>query len=288
MMRDLLRLLRVHQYAKNFFILCPLFFAGQINDLPLVGVSLMAMVFFCLTASSVYILNDVRDAEFDRQHPRKQNRPIASGRVKPPAALALGAVLLIAGLLGMYLLNRQAGLILIGYIALNVGYSLWLKHIPILDISIIATGFVLRLFVGAAVTGVALSAWIVIMTFLLAYFLGLAKRRDDVDIYEKTGKMMRKSIDGYNMRFLDTALAIMAAIVIVAYMMYTVSPEVISRMGTERLYLTSLFVIVGVLRHLQLTFVEEKGSSPTRVLLYDRFTQANLICWLAAFWLLIY
>jgi len=174
------------------------------------------------------------------------------------------------------------------YVVMNFAYSFRLKHIAILDITIISIGFILRIFVGSVVTDVPLSMWIVIMTFLLALFMALAKRRDDILIYMETGKKMRKVIDGYNLKFLDTAMAIMAAVVIVAYILYTNSTAIGLRENGELLYLTSLFVIVGILRYLQISYVEEASGSPTRVLLKDRFTQLNLLGWVAVFFWILY
>lgn len=287
-MHDYLRLFRVSQYTKNLFIFLPAFFAGEIFNTGIMLPSLLAFLGFSLIASSMYIVNDCIDIRYDREHPEKSQRPIASGRIAVRTSLSISLVLLIAGLFISYPLGRTAFLIAVAYVVMNLMYSGGLKHSPIIDVTVIAVGFNLRLFMGSAVTGIELTEWIVVMTFLLAFFLALAKRRDDVLIFEKTGKVMRKSIDGYNSSFLDTSLAIMAAIIIVAYLMYSVSPDVTARMGSHKLYLTSVFVVLGVLRYLQLTLVEEKSGSPTRVLLSDRFTQINLVCWIAAFWLLIY
>ena len=188
----------------------------------------------------------------------------------------------------MIWLSLTAGLILLGYVLMNIAYSIKLKHISIVDIVIISSGFVLRLFIGSVVTGIALSHWIVIMTFLLALFLALAKRRDDVVIYVDTGKKMRKVVDGYNVQFLDTAMSIMAAVVIVAYILYTTSLEVIERYHTNYLYLTSFFVIVGVLRYLKITLVLQDSGSPTRIVFKDNFMQLILLGWILCFMGVIY
>ncbi len=170
---------------------------------------------------------------------------------------------------------------------MKVETLLLLKHIAILDVAIIATGFVLRLFVGAAVTEIELSMWIVVITFLLALFMALAKRRSDVLLFLNTGARTRKVIDGYNLRFLDSAMAIMASVVIVSYILYTTSAEVLERIPNNYLYLTALFVIVGILRYMQIAFVDEDSGSPTEILWRDRFMQLNLVCWLAVFaWIL--
>lgn len=286
-LRKIVRLMRPHQYLKNLFIFLPLFFAMKITDLPLLFDAFVAFVAFSLSASAVYILNDYRDIEEDRLHPRKKLRPLASGEISKPRALRLMAGLWLTGFLLMALLSIDAFGILFAYVLMNVAYSFRLKHVAILDVVIIALGFVLRLFVGSAVTGIELSAWIVVMTFLLALFMALAKRRDDVLIFEETGQKMRKVIDGYNLQFLDAAMAIMAAVVLVAYTLYTTSPEVAAKFHTRYLYLTSLFVIVGILRYLQIAFVHLDSGSPTRIVLRDRFMQLTLLGWIVSFvWIL--
>lgn len=181
----------------------------------------------------------------------------------------------------------SATAILLFYVMMNIAYSLYLKHIAILDVTIIAIGFVLRLFMGSVVTGIVLSHWIVIMTFLLALFMALAKRRDDVLIYKNTGKKMRRVVDGYSLQFLDIAMAIMASVVIVSYVMYTSSVDVMERLNSQHLYLTALFVIMGVMRYLQIAFVFLDSGSPTQIVLKDRFIQMTLVSWLVSFvWIL--
>jgi len=174
------------------------------------------------------------------------------------------------------------------YVALNTAYSSKLKHIPILDIIIVAVCFVIRILVGGAVGDVPIYMWIVIMTFLLALFMALGKRRDDVLIFMETSNAPRKSIDGYNLRFIDASMIIMAAVVLVAYLMYTVSPEIMAKFKTDKLYITSIFVLVGIMRYLQISMVEEKSGSPTDILLKDLFIQISLTGWILSFACLIY
>ncbi len=284
---DTIILIRPHQYIKNLFIFLPLFFASRITDTALLISALVAFLAFSLTASAVYVLNDCHDVEDDRQHPKKKNRPLASGDISKAHALTVMVLLFITGTALMASVSFIAMAILLGYVIMNIAYSLYLKHVPILDITIIAIGFVLRLFVGSAATDIPLSMWIVIMTFLLALFLALAKRRDDVLIFLETGKKMRKAIHGYNLQFLDASMGIMASVVIVSYTIYTTSTEVIERVQSDYLYLTALFVIVGVMRYLQVTFVEKNSGSPTRIVLNDRFMQLTLFGWVATFaWVL--
>ena len=286
-MRQTAELLRVRQYVKNVFIFAPLFFAQELGKAELLLDAVVAFIAFSLAASGVYLLNDCLDIEQDRKHPSKKSRPIASGLISIRFAIALSALLFAAGGTLMALLSLQGAGILLTYVLLNVAYSLLLKHIAILDVAIIATGFVLRLFVGAAVTEIELSMWIVVITFLLALFMALAKRRNDVLLFVNTGTKTRKVIDGYNLRFLDSAMAIMASVVIVSYILYTTSAEIIEKIHSNHLYLTALFVILGILRYMQIAFVGEDGGSPTEIFWKDRFIQLNLMCWVAVFaWIL--
>ena len=284
----IIKLMRPHQYVKNLFIFLPLFFALKIAETDLLLQAFIAFISFSLTASAIYTLNDYHDIEEDRQHPKKKNRPLASGAISKTQAIGIMAILSLLGFALMLSLSLQAGAILATYVLMNIAYSFYLKHIAILDVTIIAIGFVLRLFIGSAVTGIALSMWIVIMTFLLALFLALAKRRDDVLIYLETGKKMRKVIDGYNLPFLDGAMMIMASVVIVSYTLYTTSTEVVTRMDSQYLYLTALFVILGIMRYLQIAYVLQDSGSPTKIVLRDRFTQLTLLGWILSFGWILY
>lgn len=284
---SIIKLMRMHQYIKNIFIFAPLFFMIKISDLVLLANTTIAFIAFSLTASAVYILNDYNDIKEDRQHPKKKYRPLASNAIGKIEALIIMAVLFIIGFSIMASLSLEAFAILAIYVLMNIAYIFRLKHVAILDISIIAIGFVLRLFVGSVVTGIGLSMWIVIMTFLLALFMALAKRRDDVLIYLDTGKKMRKVVDGYNLEFLDNAMAIMGSVIIISYISYTTSPEVLLRVGSEYLYLTAFFVIVGIMRYLKIVFVLKNSGSPTSIVAKDFFIQLLLIGWVVSFaWIL--
>jgi decaprenyl-phosphate phosphoribosyltransferase len=283
-----LRLLRVRDWVKNLVILLPLFFAVRIDELALLAQGLIAVVVFCLVSSSVYIFNDMRDREADRTHPRKKSRPLASGAVAGTSAAAFMVVLLASGLAISATFSPAMLPLVALYFLLNLAYSLKLKYIPIVDIFTISAGFVIRIFVGGIVTQMYISMWIIIMTFLLTMFMGLAKRRDDVVICIETGVEVRTVVAAYNLRFIDTALSIMAAVTIVAYIMYTVSPDIVAKFHTDKLYLTTAFVVVGILRYLQMIFVEKKGGSPTEILLTDTFMQICVAGWLVVFGLLIY
>ncbi len=184
-------------------------------------------------------------------------------------------------------LPRACLYLLLAYLLLNIAYSQRLKHIPIVDIVCIAIGFVIRIFMGGTAIRVPISPWIVIMAFLLALFLALAKRRDDLLLVDQ-GTQVRKAIDGYNLEFISLAMGIMASVIIVAYILYTVSPEVVAKHGTHRLYITAIWVLLGLLRYLQITFVEEKSGSPTLVLMQDYLLQAVIVLWLVNIFILLY
>lgn len=285
--------MRPHQYIKNVLIFFPAFFAkkiglGGVPDMYLLLQTLGAFVAFCLFASTVYILNDYADRADDRKHPQKKFRPLASGAVQPQAAFVqMGFQLVLGTILFLWAGGWSVLLLGLAYLVMNTAYSFKLKHIPIIDLVVIATGFVMRLFIGAMVGEIALSMWIILMTFLLALFLGLAKRRDDVLLLAQ-GKKVRKAIDGYNLEFINGAMIMMASVTLVAYISYTISPESQGFFQNKNLYYTVFWVILGILRYLQITFVEEKSGSPTKVLLKDIFLQLTILGWLVTFGVLIY
>lgn len=281
-MSEVFKLLRVHQYIKNLFIFMPLLFSLHFSDTTALYHSMVAFALFSLIASSIYIFNDLLDVEEDKKHPTKKLRPLASGTISKPNAKLLMVSLFSSSLFLAYMFNTSLFIVLLIYFILNIFYSLKLKHIAIVDIFIIATGFVLRLFAGSAVSGVSLSMWIILVTFLLAIFLALAKRRDDV-LLSQEGKETRKNIDGYNLEFVNASMVLMAGVVIVSYIQYTISEDVIERLGTSNLYLSAFFVILGILRYMQITFVEEDSSSPTKIVLRDRFLKLTILFWLLSF-----
>lgn len=284
---NLFKLMRLQQAVKNLFIFMPLFFAGMILDMALLHLALLAFVAFTCIASAVYIFNDFNDIEEDKLHPRKKHRPLAAGLISPNIAIIVMLALLLMGSGLMYFVSWPALQILLAYVLMNVAYSLAFKKIAIIDVNIIAIGFVLRLVIGSIVTDVPLSMWIVVMTFLLALFIALAKRRDDVIIFEETGKQMRAAIKGYNSKFLDACLIIIAAVIIVAYLLYCVSPEIMQRLDAQYLYISTLFVIMGLFRYLQITFVDKNSGSPIQLVFKDGFLQAVIVLWLLFFsWVL--
>ena len=301
-MKNILRLLRPKHWTKNVFVMLPLFFGGQLLNLYALCQGLIVMLAFSFAASSIYCLNDIADLEADRRHPVKCNRPIASGAVsKTQAWMLMGGLLLLAIVTLLAGSSLPSGnhpstltshlspvYIVLGYWLMNVAYCLWLKHIAIVDVCIVASGFVLRMLAGGMATGIVLSKWIVLMGFLLTLFLSLAKRRDDVLRMMATGEAPRRNTSRYNMTFINEAITITATVTLVCYVMYTVSPEVIRQFHTDYLYLTTVFVLLGLLRYLQKALVDQQTGDPTRVLLTDRFTQLVVAAWVVSFLVLIY
>jgi decaprenyl-phosphate phosphoribosyltransferase len=287
-MLEYIKLLRVKHWVKNTFIFIPLFFAGDFliesNWIKLI----LGFFSFSFIASAVYIINDYRDIENDKLHPEKSKRPLASGKVKPTNAFIIFGLLILLGLSIAWYSSIGFFAICLVYFVLNLSYSFGLKSISILDVMIVAAGFNLRIKGGGILSDVDLSSWITIMVFLLALFMAVGKRRDDILIKENSGVAMRKSLTGYNRQFLDIWLGILSAIIIVSYLMYTLSPDVIQRLGTYRLYYTSIFVIAGLMRYLQLVFIANDTSSPIKILYTDRFTQLVLLLWVISFVIIIY
>ncbi len=287
--RAILNVMRIPQWVKNTFIFLPAFFGEEIIRNHNYFNTLFAFIGFSLIASSVYILNDYKDLTQDQLHPDKKNRPLASGELQLKEAALEGVLLLTSGFLFLWftLHNLQVIYIMLGYVLLNIAYTFILKHFAVIDVITIAFGFVIRLFVGSSVTAVVLSQWIIITTFLLALFLALSKRRDDVLIFIETNDKTRTNISGYNLEFLNASIIITAAVIIVTYLMYTLSPEVFLRTGVQP-YPTAAFVLAALLRYLQLTFVKKKSGNPTKILLTDFFLQAIILAWIISFVYILY
>uniref|UniRef100_UPI0040488F01 UbiA prenyltransferase family protein n=1 Tax=Algoriphagus sp. TaxID=1872435 RepID=UPI0040488F01 len=284
-MGNYFRILRIQHYIKNIFIFAPLFFSFNFEIGALISTSITFLL-FSLLASSIYILNDIFDIEEDRKHPLKKNRPLANGSILISSAIILSALLSFSSLAFAFFINLDVFKILFIYFVLNICYSVKLKHISIVDIFIIAIGFVLRLFAGANSMNLYLSPWIIIMTFLLALFLAIAKRRDDVSL-SLLGKETRKNISGYNYEFVNSIMVFMSGVIVVAYILYTLSEEVTLRLGTKFLFLTTFFVILGIFRYMQITFVEQNSGNPIGVVLKDRFLQLTILFWLLSFFVLV-
>jgi len=288
-MIHIVKLFRPEQWTKNTFIFLPIFFAGQMLNTEALLSSIIAFIAFSLVASSVYCFNDIYDVEEDKLHPEKCKRPIALDMVSKKTAYTIMAVCFLLPMSALFFLGKYTliALILFYYI-MNIAYCIRLKRYPIIDVVIIALGFVLRVWVGGTAADILLSEWIVIMTFLLALFLAFAKRRDDVILYQNTGVSHRKNTNKYNLEFMNQVVTVIAAITIIAYIMYTLSPDVIEHFHSRHIYFTAIFVLMGIIRYLQITIVDLKSGNPTNVFLHDRFIQSCIILWVGTFLAIIY
>lgn len=307
-MKGIFSLLRPLQWIKNLFVFLPMFFSGQLFNTNVWLASILSFVTFCIASSGVYCLNDAMDAKTDAMHPVKRNRPIPKGEVSRTTAFILAGFLLTLSVVILvfsplspsysdsllpvneeYIMRYLAGIgVLVAYILFNIGYSLGLKHIPILDTMIVAIGFVLRVALGGLESGIPLSPWIVGMVFLLALFLVFAKRRDDLVIARNGGGNVRKSTMGYNLQFLNQVLGILVAIIMVGYMMYCLSPLSHPSHNSPYLYLTSIFVLGALLRYLQIALVKEDSGSPTRAILRDPFLLTCIALWGFSYLFILY
>lgn len=288
---NIVRLLRPGQWVKNVFVLVPVFFGGGMLRCADIMAAAVTFAAYCLISSSVYCYNDILDAEADRRHPVKCRRPIASGAVTARQGKMLMAVMLAAAAAVLSLLGERmlpVGAVLLLYYVMNIAYCAILKQYAIVDVCVVALGFVLRLIAGGIATDIALSHWVILMTFLLTLFLSFAKRRDDVLQMQETGRAPRKNTVRYNLTFINQAITITASVTLVCYIMYTVSPEVVARVHTDKLYLTSVFVLLGLLRYIQIAVVDEKSGDPTGAMLRDRFMQAVVVLWALVFMVIIY
>ncbi len=276
--RAFIKLARPHQYVKNGFVWLPLFFGYKISDAHALMATAITFIVFCLAASAIYIINDLMDIADDRLHPVKKHRPLASGALGKAEAVSAAIVIFFAtSFLSIALLPINFLIVIAAYILLNTAYTFKLKQYAIIDVVCIAIGFVLRVFAGGISAGVAVSHWIILMTFLAALFLALAKRRDDL-LLSVNGIDARKSVKGYNLEFVSVCMVMLASVTIVSYILYTVSPEIVKMHGNQ-MYMTSFWVVIGFLRYIQIALVEQKSGSPTRVLLKDRFLQIVIVFW---------
>jgi 4-hydroxybenzoate polyprenyltransferase len=287
-LRDAIRLMRPTQWSKNFVVYGALIFSKHLfHPDSLLRVSL-GFLAFCAVASGAYVMNDIRDCERDRRHPLKSLRPLPSGRVALPAAVALSVLLMTVGVAGAFLLHLEFGILVALYLALQFAYTFWLKEVVILDVMAIAAGFVIRAGAGGVVIGVPVSPWLIICTFLLMLFLGFSKRRHELVLLEASATHHRASLREYSPYFLDQMIAVVTASTVVAYAIYTVSPEVAEKLGTDQLYLTIPFVLFGIFRYLYLVHQRDEGGNPTQLLLSDRPLLLDVLLWVVACAILLY
>lgn len=282
-----LQLIRIHQWIKNFFVFIPIFFAGKFFDFNLLSQSIIGFFIFCFISSSIYVLNDYLDLESDKKHPQKKNRPLANGDINKKTAVFIFILMLLFSLaLCFYISNLKVIGVVVFYFFMNIAYSIKLKHVAILDVIIVAFGFLLRVFLGGFIIAEKVSIWAMLMTFFLALIMALGKRRGEIMNDSLTGKT-RKSLEGYNLQFTDLAISIISTIVVVCYIMYSLNPNIIIHYK-EYVPYTVIFVIAGILRYLQQTIVFNKTESPTKTVYKDLFLQMVIILWGLSFLFFIY
>ena len=281
------RLMRVRQWVKNSFVLAGVFFSDQLFERTTLVRSLLAAVAFCFISSAVYVFNDIFDRAADAAHPQKRDRPLPSGQVSVREATTLVVVLVVAtgAVLGAVRFDGRVNAMIGAYALANVLYSIRFKHVSLVDVLVIALGFVLRLEAGIYAVGVEPSSWIVLCTGLLSLLLALAKRRSDLVVEQAVN---RRSLEGYTLGFIDQALSMMGAATIVVYALFTVSDYAQDRFDAPLLYLTTFPVVLGVLRHLQITIVQGRYASPTDLVLRDRPLQLLIVVWVAMFFVFVY
>jgi 4-hydroxybenzoate polyprenyltransferase len=279
--------LRPKQWLKNAFVFAPLLFGKAFMSLEKLSLALLAFALFSAGASAVYILNDILDVERDRQHPTKKDRPIASGRLPIPIAAALGAMLAGGALAISFWRMPDFGMLLLVYLVINVGYSLGLKHVVIIDIFAIAIGFVLRVFGGAAAIDVEPSRWLLTCTIFLSLFLAACKRRGEITLVGDS-TATRAVLRSYSVGFVDQITNLFATGTILSYALYTLDPVTIMKVGTHDLIFSLPFVIYGVLRYMHIVTHKGGGGSPTEALLRDRWILVSVLGYVALVaWLLL-
>lgn len=280
--------LRPHQWVKNSFVFAALLFAERLTDRHSVTVACLTALIFCVISSSVYLLNDVMDREEDRLHPVKRLRPIAAGKMSVTVAAAFAAALAAGALVGSWEVGRGLFEVVAIYAVMNLVYSTWLKHVLLLDVFVIAAGFVLRVMGGGLAIHVRISSWLIVCTTLLALFMALSKRRHELVLLGENGARHRASLEHYSPYFLDQLIAIVTASTVMSYALYTLSTDARTQFPGKHLALTIPFVIFGIFRYLFLVHQREKGGNPTRTLLTDTVLLSTVLLWAASLVLIIY
>jgi 4-hydroxybenzoate polyprenyltransferase len=283
----LLRALRPSQWAKNLFVLAPLVFSHRLSDPRALERALLAFAAFCAAASAIYLVNDLRDREEDRNHPRKRHRPIASGALSPAVAAIAAAVLAGAAAALVWPLGRSATGFLAAYVALNLAYSMGMKHVVILDVMAIAMGFVLRVLGGAAAIPVPVSKWLLLCTTFVALFLAFSKRRHELTLLDTAAVNHRRVLESYSPAFLDQMINVVTASAVVSYALYATAPETVEKFHSDRLVYTLPLVLFGVFRYLYLTYQTPGEKNPTEAILRDAPFLINVALWgVAVVWII--
>lgn len=288
-LRAAIRLIRPEQWIKNLFLFGPLIFARDLFVPELLALTVRGFFVFSFAASAVYILNDIADREADRAHPKKRNRPLAAGTIGVPFAMALFVLLLACAVFLAISMPFMFGLVVAAYFLMNLAYSWKLKEVVLLDVFVIATGFMFRVLAGAFAISVPVSGWILLCTLFIALFLGFAKRRSELVQHAEAGKVSeRKVLQLYSVNFIDQMLTIAAAGTVICYALYTVAPRTVEVFGSDKLIYTTIFVVYGILRYLYLIHMTDSTESPTAAVTHDTPIVATVLLWIGACILFIY
>lgn len=273
-----IRLMRPKHWIKNMFIFFALIFSRNLFNLDAVGASITAFIAFSFAASFVYIINDMKDIEKDRAHPRKKNRPLASGEIKSGLAIIIAFINIFIAIGLSYLININTMIIVIAYILINILYSFKIKHIVILDVIFIAIGFVLRVMAGAIAINVEVTSWILLTSFCISLFLGFGKRRNELVLLQKIQDNYRPVLDSYDFKLLDNMITSSASLTILTYGLYTIDKSVIERFNTDKLIFTVPFVIYGVYKYMHILYKGNAGD-PVEVVTKDPYIIINVLLW---------
>ena len=281
--------LRIRQWIKNLFIFAPILFSLNFTNITYLRNSVIAFFLFSFVAGNIYVLNDIIDRKSDINHPKKKFRPIASNALKILPAYILSISIIVITMVAGFFFSREFFIISLFYIGINILYSLYLKKVAVFDVIIIAIGFVLRVMIGGRINEIFLSPWLFIITFLLALFLGLVKRRQEIVLHEKSGlESTRISLKNYSIPFLDQLISITTSATLISYIIYVLNPDIQNYFHTKELYLTVPFVIFGIFRYLFLTYIKQKGENPEEIIFTDLPFLINIILWIGVFVILIY
>ncbi len=288
MIKDIIRSMRPHQWTKNFFIYAALIFSQNIFNLPLLLKTTIAFSAFCLISSALYVFNDLKDLEEDKLHPLKSRRPIASGKIKKSTAILMIVILGLLGFSSAFTLNKNYFIIILVYFLIQMAYSIKLKHIVILDVFVVALGFLIRVVAGGLAIEVSLSSWLLICTILLALFLALSKRRHELVLLEDGASDHRPILEEYSPYLLDQMIAVVTASTVIAYCLYTISEETVTKFGTTNLIFTVPFVLYGIFRYLYLIHQKSEGGSPEALIIKDKPLLIDIFLWIAAAVIILY
>lgn len=288
MLKYIFKAMRPRQWTKNVFVFAALVFDRQLFNIQSLERTLLTFVIFCLVSSSVYLINDVMDIKADRIHPVKKNRPIASGKVPERVAIIASILLVLVSLIGSYFLSYGLLAIVAVYFVLNLAYSKWLKHMPIIDVLVIAACFVLRVAAGVSVIQVErFSPWLYVVTTLFALYIGFGKRRAELMVLvPENGQSHRKVLSGYSIEFVDQLITIVSSTTIIAYSLYTFSAPNLP--ANHAMMLTIPFVLYGIFRYLSIMQINKMGGEPEELLLKDRPLQITIFLWATSIMIIFY